>query len=218
MLIVDSQVAPRLEAGLRTEQKVDQLKRWVESQTANAVYLKDEDLSPANIERQFGQKMMATELEKKLKKVNQNLVFEVIPENPGHKRLSELRRGEGKVFICTYPNGLIPEHSFMRVKEEVVQDMNFYNSATNSFHLDRKDLPKHEFVPGDGFKWDSEVPLGFKKVLVPWGEYLRGWRTVLIRLVENGSATPTQVENIFGADNRPEWSAHMGKQKIQLPW
>jgi|SRR5579883_2784268 len=216
MLIVDSQVAPRLAAGNFREQKVDQLQKWIEDQTANAIYLKDDDLSPANIERQFGQKLSATELETKLKKINPNLIFETIVENPGHKRLSELRRGE-KVIICTYPNGIIPEHSFMRVKEEVVQDMNFYNSTTATFHLDRKDLPKHEFVEGEGIKWDG-LPLGFKKVLIPWGEYLRGWRTVLIRLVEAGAATPTQVEKIFGSDNRPEWAAHMGKQNIELPW
>lgn len=216
MLIYDSQNLPRVHANLQRDKKVDAMQQWVAEQTANAVYLKDEDMSPANVARQMGQQMSAVELEKKLLKLNPNLVFEVITENPTHRKAFELRRGE-KHPLTIYPNGIIPEHSFMRVKEELVQDMDFYKETTGTFHLNRKDLPKHEFVPGEGYKWDG-VPLGFKKTLIPYGEYLRGWRTVLVRLVEQGAITPTQAEMVFGADNRPEWANHMGKQSHARPW
>lgn len=216
MLIVDSANAPRLVAGNKRESHTDQIRTWVAEQTANAVYLKDNDLSPANADRQIGQKMFASELELRLKKLSPNLLFEVNPFNATKKALYHVRRGEGKVFICAYENGVMPEHSIMKVKEELVRDLSV---GVPGAPLNRKDLPKHEFVPGNGFVFDDTVaPLGFKKVLIPWGEYIRGWRTVTIRLVEQKIVTPTQVENIFGADNRPEWARHMGHKDIQLPW
>jgi hypothetical protein len=205
----------------RKEAYQDQVRRWVAEQTANAVYLNDHSQSPANAERQLGRPMSAAELERRLKRVNPNLHFEVNPYNTTKKAVYRILPNQKKVFICAYENGTMPEYSVFRVKEEEIVQPDFLFGRG---HLDRKDLPAFEH------KEDSENPLGkiefdptaekpgFKKVQLPWGEAVRGWRTVTIRLVEAELATPTQIEKEFGSSNRAEWARHMGKQNISLPW
>lgn len=218
MLIKDSVVTPRLEYGTQREKKFDQMKKWVEEQTAHAFYVKDDDLSPANAQRQLGKQMWPVELEARLKKLNPNLHFEVNQFNPSMKALFHVRPGEGKVFVCAYHNSIMPEHSIVRVKEELVQDFNFVRGDLPHFHLDRKDMPKVDRNEDGSVEWGEQIPLGFKKVLIPWGEFRRGWRTVAIKIVEARLATPQQVENVFGTDDRPEWASHMGKKSLILPW
>lgn len=233
MLIVDSVVAPRLVRGAKEESKAETIQNWVKEQTANVVYIREHDLSLANADRQMGQKFWPSELEARLKKLNPNLLFEVNSFNPTKKALYHVRRGEGKHFICAYENLVMPEHSIMKVKEEVIQDLNYIRQGADGIprmHLDRKDLSTeqvkyataiHRGADGELVEPEKDpnaIPIGFKKVLVPWGEYVRGWRTVTIKLVEAKVATPTQIESIFGADDRASWAKHMGKQDIRLPW
>lgn len=49
----------------------------------------------------------------------------------------------------------------------------------------------------------------------PGRELLRGWRTLLLRLVKFGFLSLGEVEKKFGSCERPSWVHHTGKQKIQ---
>jgi hypothetical protein len=221
MLVGDSNYIDRRDRGNKQESHQDQIRKWVQEQTANAVYLDNHDLSPANAERQLGQTMFAADLERRLKKINPNLIFETNPFNTSKKALYHVRPDATKVFICAYENGVMPEHSIFRVKEEEVLRPEFVNPFKR--HLDRKDLPKFEHKqdgsPLGKIVFDDMVEKpGFRKVKLPWGESVRGWRTVTIRLVAAKLATPAEVERVFGSSNRPEWARHMGKKDIYLPW
>ncbi len=218
MLIVDSVTAPRIARARAQEEAEAKLRGWVADQLSNAVYVQDNDVSPANFERQLGKVMPSPEMEKRLEKLSTSLVFEHNPFNRSKKAVYVVRRGEGKVYICAYENGIMPEHSVMRVKEEITRDYDAVGVGPTGRKLDRKDLPKYTEVDGKITFEEEELLPGFKKTLIPYGEYKRGWRTVLVKLVEAKVLTPTQVESIFGADNRPEWASHMGKQAHALPW
>jgi hypothetical protein len=211
MLLVTSDNAPRIARGNKKDEAEAKLKGWVADQLANAIYVRDNDLSPGNYERQLGQKMFSTDLEKRLKKLNPDLIFEDNPYNPTKKALYVARRGAGKVYVCAYERGIMPERSVMRVKEEVTRDYSVQK-------LDRKDLPKHE-VTANGIKFEDDALLpGFKKTLIPYGEAIRGWRTVAVKIVEQKLNTPAEIENIFGRDDTANWANHMGHQRIALPW
>lgn len=153
-----------------------------------------------NVQERLGHAMFPAELERRLAKLNPNLAFEVIPHNVTHRRISIID-GRGKTPLTVFPNSLIPERSIMSYKEVEAPDPEIT-------HLDRKDMPRHE----------GELRPGWRKVQIPWREMKRGWRTVLLRLMEEKVLTLTQVENEFGADQTPEWSQHTGKGAFTTPF
>lgn len=222
MLIIDSANAPGLARGLAREEKKAELRQWVDDQTRHQVYLKEDELAPTNADLQWGQKMSAALFETKLKRLDPTFRCEVNPYNPTKKALYHPFFENGLGLVCAYENDVMPEHSIREVRVEHVRD--FSVGETNENPLCRADLPKYEVVPDDSplgqkIVFDpTATPLGMRKVYTQGREILRGWRTILIRIVEKGLATPTQVENIFGSDNRPQWAHHMGKQALELPW
>lgn len=153
-----------------------------------------------NIGQQLGRPMLPEEFEKRLKRLNTNLEFEVIEENKTHKRMSIVDQ-RGKTPVCVYENSLMPERSIPRLREMEVPDPGFT-------HVNRKDFDKNP----------NNLKPGWRKVTIPWGEKKRGWRTVLVRLIQAGVITLTQAEAEFGADTTPEWSQHTGKGAYTTPF
>lgn len=153
-----------------------------------------------NAEERMGRPMWPSELERRLLRLNKNLYFEVIPENPSHKRLSVID-ARGKHFIAVYPNSLLPERSIPRLRVMEVPDPSF----TGASHLD---------LPSDP---DALKP-GWRRVTIPWGEAKRGWRTVLVRLIQSGLISPTAAEAEFGSDETPEWRQYTGKGEFTSPF
>lgn len=216
MSVLDSARVAVHRANAAREREAQRLRDWVSQQYSYTLYLDNNDLSPANAERQMGRAMTSADLEVRLKKLVPNLHFERNPANATKKAVYLIHPSGKKEFICAYENGFMPEHSVMRTKEEDLPDPS-YPAPGIMHHVERKDLPRHEFVPGEGYKFDGVQP-GFKRLRMVWGEAKRGWRTVLIKLVLRGLTTPAAVEAIFGSDDRPEWAGHMGKRPVTTPW
>ena len=153
-----------------------------------------------NAEERMGRPMWPKELEARLTRLNSNLLFEVIAENPSKKRLSVVDQ-RGKHFIAVYENCLMPERSIPKLREMEVPEPNLT-------HIDRKD-----------FSSDPEaIRPGWRKIQIPWGEKTRGWRTVLVRLIQDGLITVAQAELEFGSDETPEWRQHTGKGEFTTPF
>ena len=191
------------------EKQRDETLKYIERETQYCHFLNDPQNNPSIWERQLGSALTSTQLEARLRKLNPNFIFENHPLKSDKKCLY-WNDSRGKQFICAYENGFMPEHSVFKVKEDEVW--------TGQSHFDKKDLPKGEFVPGRGMVWDSDVTPGFKKVYIPWGEKVRGWRTVLIKIIGQRLCTPTEVEKIFGSSNSAEWHKHLGKGQSTVPW
>jgi hypothetical protein len=178
-------------------------------QEKNAIFLARLEQDPTNPQVQMGREMSPKELERRLKKLNPNLQFAINSHNTTKKYVFCDHNGT-KETLCPYENSTMPERSVLKKKAQEVQDMSVSK-------IERKDLPRATFVPGQGFVFDSLLP-GFKVIQQPWGEAVRGWRTVLIKLVKMGYLTPAQVEREFGSDNTAQWASHLGKQRIAVAW
>lgn len=218
MLAITPETKKRQELLQKAEQYREELKRWIYDQLKDNQYIMEDGRCLARLVDQIGTPMSASALEEKLKKHFPNLVFVVNPNNPAMKMMY-VRRNGALDPICAYHNGIMPEHSVMRMKEILVPREEFIRGPGIG-HVNHKDLPleKTEFVPGAGYVDQDGVPLGFRRELRPWGEEIRGWRTVLVKLVVSGIATPAQIERIFGSANRRAWAEHMGKREKSLPW
>ncbi len=198
------------------EKHLEEKKLWAKNTLQHCVFLRNENENPANIPQQLGNIMTGKELETKLKKLIPNLVFEYNPINPLMKALYVIRDNK-KEYICSYHADMMPEHSIMKVKKEVVWDEDYDQP------LKRSELPTHKWVKGKGYVFEG-IPPGWKEVEIPWGEIKRGWRTVLLKLVKEGLLTVTQAEK-FGTPTsqfgKRAWSYHLGKQtdsSIQIPF
>jgi len=192
------------------KQKQDKI-RWAKEQEEDCVFIDNDYISPANEERQLGKVMLTVDFENKLKKLVPTIHFEFNRFNPSMKAYY-VRRGGNLVYLGAYHAGYMPEHSIVKRKMEMVWD---YKATEKP--LNRKDLPKSEWVPGKGIVWDETVTRpGWKKIYKPAGELKRGWRTVLIKLVLEGLLTPHQVEKNFGEPSssfgKRAWAYHSGKR------
>ncbi len=199
----------------KKEKQREQMAAWVEQQTKNSIFLEDEKTNPANALARIGKAMLAGELEGKLKKLNSSLHFEYNSFNSTKKMIYLVDR-RGKTPLFPYEAGVMPERSIMNTKEEMVPVEDIYESTT--FKMNRKDLGKQTWdEKKQEFVSDTPNPY-LRKVLIPWSEKTRGWRTILIKLVIAGAITPKQAEDTFGSHNTREWQNSLGKAKHNLPW
>jgi hypothetical protein len=185
--------------------------------------------------------MWPTQLENGLIRLIPNLVFEVHPKNPSKKCMFQIRNGE-KCFLLAYENGPMSEHSILKGIIKYIPDPDFIRIGKDGqphVHMERK-YAKGTAVSNEKLndmlntlgwngtlkeleKRNQEIPEserpGFKKVVQPGGEGLRGWRTVLAKLVLEGLLTPTQAEKEFGFGNGAAWAKHTGRLQVNsVPW
>lgn len=199
----------------KEEDQREKMKAWVTDQTQNAMYLDDPLSSPANAVARIGTPMKDTDLEATLKKLNPSLTF-VYNQFNSTKKMIYLDDLRGRTSLFPYESGIMPERSIMSVKVEMVPVPELYDNP--NFVMNRKDLGKQE--------WDEEKQQFtsitanpyLKRVVTPWNEIQRGWRTILIKLVLSGAITPQQAESSFGAHQSKEWQNSLGKAKHLLPW
>lgn len=209
----DSATALRNEIISPQERHLAEVTQMLKEEQRNCIYAEDGDLNPANPEYQLGKSLTDTELETKLRPLlPANCIFIDNPRDATKKAIVRQRPDGTLETICSYERGVMPEHSIMRIQVEDVKD-------PGTRHIDRADLPKYEYVPGSGIVWMDDSPKpGYVRVKKLWGEKTRGWRTVLIRLIQSRLLTLSDAERVFGADIRPQWAAGTGKQELLLPW
>jgi len=229
MLVADSALQERQKEILEAERQRQETLSWLRRELDPGLHVRQGGTDPTNAERQTGRALSQTEVEKRLTKQIPQLRF--LPSaNPSKKYVCFLKP-DGQLLKLTLCEsgltGLIPEHSIMQavIKEELDPDV-----VRGRFHIDRKDLPKHEIVPHEfaedgtltkegGVLWDPTQPIvGMKREKRAWSEVVRGYRTLAAMLVSMGYMTPTQAEIAFGSVNRPEWQKRMGKKDHILPW
>lgn len=189
MLAKDGEMQARHLDELAQEEKLDLVRQEGESKTKHT-YLVTGDESWANPEYQLGKGMFSDEFERKLKKLNPNLRFEMTSSAArDHKRVV-VDRGKESFIASIYPIPFITEHCIMDTVEEEVMDPSVR-------HINKKDCRLN----------GEYVNPGLKKVTVNFGTKRRGWRAVLLQLLSFGLLDLTAVENEFGTDPRITWQA-----------
>lgn len=213
----------KFESEIKAEMARQVNKDYAALQLTKAKVLQDWEFSPANVQRQMGRKMSVAEFEAKLAQLNiPNLLTEVNPQNPTKKALYQIRDGN-RVYLMAYENSEMPEYSIFSVKQN-----KFWNGERQ---IDRKDLPTplsyelRDVIDNDGVNlgqvnipvYDPDAPLPGQAVIdEPWHEVLRGWRTILGRLVEDGLVDASRVIAVFGDAERESWAVRMGRRDNNL--
>jgi hypothetical protein len=217
-----------------------QAKEWAKAQLAQGKVLED-NLNIVNPEAQMGRLMWPNQLENGLNRLISNLVFEVHPSNPSKKCLYQIRDGK-KYFLLAYENGPMSEYSIMKGVVKYIPDPDFMKMGADGsprVHMERRyakgaaisnqrledmlnakgwDATLTELQKRNQEIPDSERP-GFKKVVQPGREGLRGWRTVLAKLVLEGLLSPAQAEKEFGSGQGAAWAKHTGRLQVDsVPW
>lgn len=190
-----------------------QVEEMLRAEAQNCVYVRDGEVAPADAGRQLGTPLTSADVEARLAKILEpGFVCVDHPWNETKKLVVRRLPSGTQETICVYERGLMPEHSIMRIKVEEIRDV-------DQKHLSRADLPKYEISPTGEIIWDPTKPKpGWKRVERLWGEKVRGWRTLLIRLIQARAISLSDAEKYFGSDNRPQWAANTGKQQLLLPW
>lgn len=210
MLINDSVVQARSRKLTPQEKHAADVAAWIAEEEKRAVLVEDTMLiNPASFDQQVGRPITSAELEMKLGKIlPPNIIFISNPFVRDKRAAVRVLPNGARETIVPYEAGWMPEHSVFDVKVEWIRD----KSIT---HFTRKDMAKSSYeITPSGIMWTSDHRPGWKKVIKLWNEKKRGWRTVLIRLVQNNLMTPTQAERLFGSDDRVQWANAMGKRSV----
>lgn len=228
--VIDTAKAQRLRREAQLLRSAEQSARWLADQTVLAnVY--DDNYHPFSIDRSHGHWMSTIEFERRLAKLNPN--FKFIWGQHSHKthtkKLALLRPDGSLRELWPYEHPVMPERS---IWTPVVQHV----PPEPGFITRRADMPAMDWVPlcdemahlwmpnGRGIgKWVPKDPNalmpGWKKVTHRWGENLRGWRTILLKLYGEKILTREQIEREFASANTMAWQQGMDKaSRKTLPW
>lgn len=219
-VVIDSRSKQRQAMAAAVERHRDEIRRAYENLLRLSVWVDDDKEDPTNTLARLGTPMTNVELEARIRKMAPNLLFENHPENKARKavisfasqagiphswmtpkRCAYLVKPSGeKQFLFAFEAGIMPEYSILRRISRLS-----WNGKTT--HIERADLK-------------GSTPPGMRVLNLPWREEVRGWRTVLLRLVECGILTLEQVESSFGPGKTRSWASKLGKRSRAegTPW
>ena len=216
----DSQKA-KLRAGLAAEMEAQRILDYIKDEQSHVVYIEDKILNPTDEKKQLGKPLNSDLLEQMLAPVLPSSVrFIDNSWRPGFRAaVRVLRQGDANhgafETIVPYERGLMPEHSILELVEEEVPDPDVISRRKS---LNRKDLGKHEYVRGKGFVFEEGGQIGYIKNKKLGHEVKRGWRTVLVRLVQAGFLSVADAERVFGSSNSAGWAQHVKGHQAVTPW
>lgn len=240
MLIRDKQVQARDHVRQRFEAAAAATRSWAIEQLYKGRVIEDWSTSVANPEFQAGHPMLHTQLETLLHKISDKLLFEQAT-NKDMKKLFFIHPDSTKRHICAYPKGPMPEYSIFRVASEPKIDPTLVGDPSKPTLTDRvgepvtekemedicnKVNPSNNAPDGgeaealgeikkrvrDRIPPESQQP-GWIPTEMPYGEWRRGWRTVLARLMLACPLliSPERIERLVGSSERESWAVAMGK-------
>jgi hypothetical protein len=151
--------------------------------------------SIANRERQEGKGMTATAFIKKLKTINPDFILEPHPGVAAPHESAFYKLNHDKACLHLVVGGqkiyvLVCEGDYMPE----------WTSMTT----------KKQLGPGN----DPDAP--WVEVEIPWVHQKRGWREVLLMLINKRLISVTDAERVFGVGQRASWKILTGKGSGQL--
>jgi len=151
-------------------------------ETRAASLVENKHTSVANAERQAGNSLTTTKFAAKLRRVNPDLVLE-----PHPNRKTQPWNADKSCIYLSLPG----KKEFLIVCEA--------DWMPEWSVMDTKELRR------------PEAKTAWKSVRVPYHEVKRGWRTVLVRLIQKGIISLDAAEREFGAGERETWKILTGK-------
>ena len=212
MIVRDEAALDRLAEESLIDAYFERLEKHKAATLSQSVWIDTAD-DPTSLSR-LATGMNTEEFEKKVARLNARLRFRPLPLKPDKRVVFVERRGVAEP-ICVYESVWMPEYSLRSRKTEVVQNSD--NTLTTKgghlhHHLERADFPKAQWDEESGeFKFDGLRPHE-EAVELPWSEVKRGYRTVLLYLLESGELDLDQVEKTFGCGASRGWAVHTGRR------
>jgi hypothetical protein len=239
MLVLDTETKTQHQAQVKKDAYAVAVNEWCAVELDSARYV---SFHPDDPLRQWGQAKSPRELIALIQKLNPNLVIEVNWLKPSKCAIYWLH-GSVKEYLFAFENSVMPEYSIMQVKETLVplggdfldhRDINIKplpRERQRAFDALLSDIERHPIVPTQDASCYNDPRLdtldeimeddpteGWKIERTVGREETRGWRTVLVCLVQRGLASPAKVERLAGVGQRASWQAHMGKGDVFSPW
>lgn len=221
-LIVTDDVKVRSVQGVTVESQRDKIKQYATYHLGQGKFMEDALTNPTLAEKQLGTPMLCHDLEALLLRISPDFKFfpahdYVIDNSPLLPKGTRFPmkslwwcNGQRAVPITNYHADSMPEWSLFDWKEYEVPDPTFEKA-------NRRDYPKMEWTGWkDGFvKVDPTAPTpGYIKMKEPWHEIRRGWRKVLVSVVENipDICSPERVERFVRSGDRKSWATALGRR------
>jgi hypothetical protein len=157
-----------------------------------------DEFRPDDPERQRGKMKTRLEVENMIKAlVPGELRFMVNPKNVSKCSVAKVFPDGEVRTICCYENGWMPEWSIMKPLYEWVPDSNVQ-------------VITKQMVEEQG-EW-----AGFKQVPTMVIEWIRGWRSILITLVNEGYVSGEKVNRLYPVEkaDRVNWAAKTMSQSV----
>lgn len=212
MLVRDENALARLAEEALIDQYMERLEKYRRATVEQAVWIDTPD-DPTSLAR-LDKGMLTRDFEEKVSKLNPRLLFATLPLKPDKRVVYHLLSGRAAP-ICVYEADWLPELSLRARKTEVIQNSDntlVHKDGKLFHHLERADFPTSHWDEDAGeFKFDGLRPHE-EAVEIPWTEVKRGYRTVLLYLMEAGELDLDEVEKTFGCGTSRGWAVHTGKQ------
>jgi len=190
---------------------------------AEAKYIEDGDF--INMERQAGRKLSEEEFERRVKKLNPNLIFKQRPMTDNECDFTEVDRGSWLKTLVWVKNDteqalvsyqklpMLNEFDIVKVRTKIVARVNLSRKSRENMITD---LPEYHVernpngTPNVIFNGINNLQ---QKVYEPCGRII-GWRSTLARCIVLGALNLEAVEREFDAADRETWAAKVGKQDL----
>lgn len=174
---------------------------------------------------QWGIPMTAELFERKLAKIDPRFVSEEFStlelkpavlqgwpvDQPWHHKKLLWKNGNKCILLCHYFRHTLPEWTVLFSKKEFLPNPEILNNVDRP--VSTKDLGA-AFDPNKPVDWDADPAddsILYTSARVMNGVAIRGWREILLILLESGLINLTQVEKEFGSGNSPLWKIKTGK-------
>jgi len=204
--IIDEEKAKTLKFFAECDAQKQKVQDWI-TQEEQGLIIADAD-NPVNVsEAQKGKPIPFEKFERLIRKLPMGASYVFRDINPLFKGLCFNSPQKGLISVSAYGKTLLPEYSTITVEKEKVRDFSLNVLKPIDMPEMKWDPVAKEHVAKDG----SLLP-GWKyryKTIGenPYDPTSRGYRTVLMRIVKLGLATPEEVEKVFGKSSRASWGS-----------
>ena len=232
MLVKDQILLQRDAATTALEAYEERVNRWTLECFRKRVVVPGDQDTPLNPYRQAGRALPFERFERLVDALGPNLATSVHPANAARGVVWRLTPG-GREYVTAYDRALLPELSIFRGRWVWEADPEYRFKTVERADIKAVGVSLQaadDLLKSKGFKGalselqkrqedsDPDSRPGQRKVLKLAGEAIRGWRTHLVKCVQQGACTLGDVERVlpkFGlpmhVDNA-SWALGTGRQ------